>query len=193
MTIRERIDAKKISWNPDSVKWSIRDYSIRQFDQNGLETNVILGTSDTIINLGFSPQEIHQQARKPDELDYYRLTERISKLKDNGVDTRKWEVTRYIKVSFAFTILIVILCGIPLVVFKEKNSLSFGIGMSVFVIFGYYAFIKFGQSMGFKGQLSPLLSAWRGNIVFFIGGIILLIRARKKPLGHHLSFLFYFS
>jgi len=51
--------------------------------------------------------------------------------------------------------------------------------MSVFVIFGYYAFIKFGQSMGLKGQLSPLLSAWLGNIVFFIGGIILLIRARK--------------
>ena len=72
-----------------------------------------------------------------------------------------------------------VLCGIPLVVFREKNSLSFGIGMSVFVIFGYYAFIKFGQSMGFKGQLAPILSAWLGNIVFFIGGIILLIKARK--------------
>ena len=45
--------------------------------------------------------------------------------------------------------------------------------------FGYYAFIKFGQSMGFKGQLAPMLSAWLGNIVFFIGGIILLIKARK--------------
>jgi lipopolysaccharide export system permease protein len=66
-----------------------------------------------------------------------------------------------------------------LVVFREKNSLSFGIGMSVFVIFGYYAFIKFGQSMGFKGQLEPLLSAWLGNIVFLIGGTILLLKARK--------------
>ena len=102
-----------------------------------------------------------------------------SKLKENGVKTLKWEVTRYLKVSFALTNFIVVLCGIPLVVFREKNSLSFGIGMSVFVIFGYYAFIKFGQSMGFKGQLAPMLSAWLGNIVFFIGGIILLIKARK--------------
>ena len=178
LTIRERIDAKKISWNPDSVKWSISDYSIRQFDQNGLETNVILGTSDTIIDLGFSPKEIHQQARKPDELDYYRLTERISKLKDNGVDTRKWEVTRYIKVSFAFTNLIVILCGIPLVVFKENSSLSFGAGSSVFVIFGYYAFIKFGQSLGFKGVIAPLFSAWIGNLVFITAGILLFWRAK---------------
>jgi lipopolysaccharide export system permease protein len=83
------------------------------------------------------------------------------------------------KISFSLTNFILVLFGIPLVVFREKNSLSFGIGMSVFVIFAYYAFIKFGQSMGFKGQLSPLISAWLGNVVFFIGGIILLIRARK--------------
>ena len=81
--IRERIDAKKIIWNSDSSKWSISDYSIRRFNQNGLETNVILGISDTIMDLGFSPMEIQQQARKPDELDYYRLTERINQLKDN--------------------------------------------------------------------------------------------------------------
>tara|TARA_B100001175_G_scaffold287787_1_gene270480 strand:+ start:264 stop:1310 length:1047 start_codon:yes stop_codon:yes gene_type:complete len=177
-TIRERIDAKKINWNPDSSRWSISEYSIRQFDQNGLETNVIIGITDTIIDLGFSPTEIQQQARKPDELDYYRLTERISELKGNGVDTVKWEVTRYIKVSFAFTNLIVILCGIPLVVLKEKNSLSFGAGASVFVIFGYYAFIKFGQSLGFKGVITPLLSAWIGNLVFLAAGILLFWRAK---------------
>ena len=177
-TIRERIDAKKINWNSDSSRWSISEYSIRQFDQNGLETNVIIGVTDTLIDLGFSPTEIQQQARKPDELDYYRLTERISELKGNGVDTVKWEVTRYIKVSFAFTNLIVILCGIPLVVLKEKNSLSFGAGASVFVIFGYYAFIKFGQSLGFKGLITPLLSAWIGNLVFLAAGILLFWRAK---------------
>ena len=177
-TIRERIDAKKINWDSDSSKWAISEYSIRQFDENGLEKNVIIGVTDTIIDLGFSPTEIQQQARKPDELDYYRLTERISELKDNGVDTVKWEVTRYIKVSFAFTNLIVILCGIPLVVLKEKNSLSFGAGSSVFVIFGYYAFIKFGQSLGFKGVITPLLSAWIGNLVFIAAGILLFWRAK---------------
>ena len=177
-TIRERIDAKKINWNLDSSKWAISEYSIRQFDENGLEKNVIIGVADTVIDLGFSPTEIQQQARKPDELDYYRLTERISELKGNGVDTVKWEVTRYIKVSFAFTNLIVILCGIPLVVLKEKNSLSFGAGSSVFVIFGYYAFIKFGQSLGFKGVIAPLLSAWIGNLVFMAAGILLFWRAK---------------
>ena len=178
LTINERIDAKKISWDLDSLKWSVSDYSIRQFNEHGLETNVKIGTRDSLIDLGFRPVDIQQQARKPDELDYYRLTERITQLKDNGVDTVKWEVTRYIKISFAFTNLIVILCGIPLVVFKERSSLSFGAGASVFVIFGYYALIKFGQSLGFKGVIEPMFSAWLGNITFIIAAMVLFWRAK---------------
>ena len=178
LTINERIDAKKISWDLDSLKWSVSDYSIRQFNEHGLETSVKIGTRDSLIDLGFMPVDIQQQARKPDELDYYRLTERITQLKDNGVDTVKWEVTRYIKISFAFTNLIVILCGIPLVVFKERSSLSFGAGASVFVIFGYYALIKFGQSLGFKGVIEPMFSAWLGNVTFIIAAMILFWRAK---------------
>ena len=176
--IKQRIDAKKITYINDLESWKITNYSIRNFEK-GIETSVYFSEKDTIINLNFKPEDINKQARSPDELDYYELTSRISDLKKNGVKTVRWEVTRYLKVSFALTNFIVVLCGIPLVVFKEKNSLSFGIGMSVFVIFGYYAFIKFGQSMGFKGQLTPVFSAWLGNIIFFMGGVILMIRARK--------------
>ena len=176
--IKKRIDAKKIKFEPLSNFWKISNYSIRKFE-NGLETSVYFSEKDTLINLNFTPEDINKQARSPDELDYYELTSRIIDLKENGVKTVKWEVTRYLKVSFSLTNFIVVLCGIPLVVFREKNSLSFGIGMSVFVIFGYYAFIKFGQSLGFKDQLSPIFSAWIGNIIFFLGGIALLIKARK--------------
>jgi len=177
-SLRKRIDAKKITWNPDSLKWSLSDFSIREFGENGIEKNVAVNEGDTLVVLGFLPDEIQQQARKPDELDYFKLTERIIQLKENGVDTLRWEVTRYLKVSFVFTNLIVVLFGIPLVVLKEKNSLSFGAGMSVFVIFGYYAFIKFGQSMGFNGIVDPMLAAWLGNIVFMVGGIILILKVR---------------
>ena len=82
------------------------------------------------------------------------------------------------KISFTLTNLIVVLCGIPLVLIKEKNSLSFGAGLSVFVIFGYYALIKFVQSLGFKNIVAPIFSAWIGNIFFLFAGIFMLWRAR---------------
>jgi len=176
--IIQRIDGKKIIWNPDSLKWILKDYSIRKFDEFGIEKNTILNKNDTLINLGFKPNEIQQQAKKPDELDYYQLTSLIIKLKDNGIDTVRWEVARFLKISFIFTNLIVVLFGIPLTVLKNKNSLSFGIGSSVLVIFIYYAFIKFGQTLGYNGVLNPLISAWLGNIIFIFGGIILLLKAK---------------
>ena len=176
--ITKRIDAKKIKWKNKEKKWSINNYSIRFFDQEGREKKVSIGKQDTLIDLGFFPKDIYQQARKPDELDFFALTDIIKKLKRNGVETIKWEVTRYLKISFAFTNLIVVLCGIPLVVIREKGEISFGAGASIFVIFGYYAFIKFGQSLGFKGILSPIISAWIGNIIFLLIGIGLFLKSR---------------
>ena len=93
--------------------------------------------------------------------------------------TTRWEISRYFKISFAFTNLIVVLFGLPLVVIKPRGGLTFGAGMSFLVIFFYYAFIKFGQSLGFKGVLEPMVSAWIGNVVFSIGGLLLLFFARK--------------
>ena len=176
--ITRRIDAKQINWKNKIGKWSINNYSIRFFDEEGREKKVSIGKQDTLMDLGFLPKDIHQQARKPDELDFFALTNMIKKLKRNGVDTIKWEVTRYLKISFAFTNLIVVLCGIPLVIIREKGGISFGAGASIFVIFGYYAFIKFGQSLGFKGVLSPIISAWIGNIIFLLIGIGLFWKSR---------------
>jgi lipopolysaccharide export system permease protein len=112
-------------------------------------------------------------------MNYKELTERILLLRENGVKTIRWEVARYNKVSFALTSLIVILFGLPLAVSKQKGGLAFAAGMSVFVIFAYYAFIKFGQSLGYKEVLDPFISAWIGNVTFAIGGLILLFSVRK--------------
>lgn len=176
--IIQRIDSKKITWNEDSLKWKLSDYAIRNFNINGIETSTILNKNDTLLYLGFEPSEIQQQAKKPDELDYYQLSNLIIKLKQNRIDTIRWEVARYMKISFAFTNLVVVLFGIPLTVFKTKNSLSFGIGTSVLVIFCYYAFIKFGQTLGYNGLIMPITSAWLGNLIFAICGILLLFKAK---------------
>jgi lipopolysaccharide export system permease protein len=177
--IAERIDAKSITWIDSLQQWAATTYSIRTFDSTGLEQSAHIAEGDTLVDLGFIPEDIAKRFKSPDELNYTELAARIKMLKENGVNTTRWEVARQFKISFAFTNLIVILFGLPLVVLKPKGGLSFGAGMSVFVIFAYYAFIKFGQSLGYQGLLSPLVSAWLGNVVFTLGGIILLLSVRK--------------
>ncbi len=177
--LSKRIDAKSMAWVDSDSLWSVKDYSIRTFTNTGTEENVTIAAGDTLLSIEFNPDDITKQFKSPDELNYRELSERIQLLKENGVKTTRWVVAKHFKVSFAFTNLIVILFGLPLVVIKQQGGLSFGAGMSVFVIFAYYAFIKFGQSMGIKEVIDPITSAWMGNVVFSIGGIILLIISRK--------------
>ena len=177
--ILKRIDAKKITWIDSLKRWAASEYSVRTFDENGYEINVSIPKSDSLIQIDFTPDDILKQGKLPDELNYNELTERIVQLKENGVKTTRWEISRYFKISFAFTNLIVVLFGLPLVVIKPRGGLTFGAGMSFLVIFFYYAFIKFGQSLGFKGVLEPMVSAWIGNVVFSIAGLLLLFFTRK--------------
>ncbi|MFC1760221.1 LptF/LptG family permease, partial [Candidatus Neomarinimicrobiota bacterium] len=177
--IFKRIDARKMFWDDSLLLWNINSYSIRKFDDSGEEIEALISIKDTLINVNFIPDDITKQFKSPDEMNYRELTERILLLKENGVKTVRWEVDRYNKVSFAFTSLIVILFGLPLAVSKQKGGLAFAAGMSVFVIFAYYTFIKFGQSLGYKEVLDPFISAWIGNVIFAMGGLILLFSVRK--------------
>ncbi|MFH1850982.1 MAG: LptF/LptG family permease, partial [Candidatus Neomarinimicrobiota bacterium] len=177
--IGERIDIAKITWIDTLDAWAASQFSIRSFNPDGEESTVRVSQADTLISLGFTPADIERKSSLPEELNYRDLTDFIAQLEENGVDTTRWEVVRHFKISFAFTNLIVVLFGLPLVVLKPKGGLSFGAGMSVLVIFAYYAFIKFGQSLGYKGIIEPLVSAWIGNVVFSVGGILLLLGVRK--------------
>ena len=177
--VTKRMDGKTVKWIDSLKVWSVKNYSIRDFDINGSVKNTIISKNDTIMELNFSPEDITQQSKKPDEMSFGDLTARIKQLKENGVDSTKWEVDRYFKISFAFTNFIIVLFGIPLVVVRPKGGLSFGAGMGIFVIFIYYVFIKLGMSIGYSGITSPIVAAWMGNVLFFIGGILLLVFVRK--------------
>jgi LPS export ABC transporter permease LptG len=177
--LHQRIDGKKMVWIDSLSMWKLKNYSIRNFNEYGMEDSVIISSEDTLLNVAFKPEELVQQYKSPEELNIYELNSRIIKLRENGVNTTRWEVAKQFKLSFAFTSIIVMLFGISLSVMNPTGGLSLGTGMSIFVIFSYYAFIKFGQSMGIKAVLSPIVSAWMGNILFIIGGIVLLFSVRK--------------
>ena len=57
------IDSKKAIWNAELNQWNLKDYSIRDFDRDGLEKNVIISKKDSLIALNFSPSDIINTSR----------------------------------------------------------------------------------------------------------------------------------
>jgi len=176
--LRERIDARKILWQPETETWLLQDFKIRRFDQGGNETASAIIT-DSLLTLNLRPEDVTKTSLDPETMRFSKLAEFIARLRESGNDPRKWRVNLHYKIAFSFTNFIVILFGIPLAAVKEREGISFGAGMSLLVIFVYYGFIKFGQVMGYKGILSPVLAVWIGNIVFLGCGAYLLYKIRQ--------------
>lgn len=174
-----RIDSKKAIWNETISKWNLKDYSIREFEENGLEKNVIISKNDSLLALKFKPDDIIQTASKSEEVSYNELKNQIISLEKNGVNTLRWKVDLNYKIAYSFISIIVIFCGIPLSVYRSNTTLAFGGGLSLATIFAYVILLKFGQSLAYGGVLSPFFGAWMSNIIFISVGIYLMINARK--------------
>ena len=175
----KRIDSKKAIWNNELNQWNLKNFSIRDFDSNGAEKNVIISKNDSLIALDFSPIDITNTASFSEEVSYSELKNQIQSLKNNGVNTQKWEVDLNYKIAYSFISIIVIFCGIPLSVYRSNTTLAFGGGLSLATIFSYVILLKFGQSLAYGGVLSPFFGAWMSNFIFIGIGIYLMLNARK--------------
>jgi len=175
----KRIDSKKAIWNNELNQWNLKNFSIRDFDSNGAEKNVIISKNDSLIALDFSPIDITNTASFSEEVSYSELKNQIQSLKNNGVNTQKWEVDLNYKIAYSFISIIVIFCGIPLSVYRSNTTLAFGGGLSLATIFSYVILLKFGQSLAYGGVLTPFFGAWMSNFVFISIGIYLMLNARK--------------
>ena len=166
-----------MKWNDYNESWELSQYTIRNFSiQDSINFSSL--SKDTILYLNFTPMELIKRSVKPEEMNFNELKKFVDKIKFNGINEPRWEVNLHFKSAFACSSFLMILFGLSLSVQKPRSNMAFGIGMSIFTIFIYYAALKFGQSLGYKGIIDPFLSVWSANITFFIIGVYLFYKAR---------------
>ena len=174
--ITNRFDTPKLKWNSRKKQWLAREYSIRNFKSN----NTIYSESDkdTLIDINLTPFDLAQETLKPEEMNYWELKRFVNKMYENGLYEKRWVVDLNFKSAFACTNFLMILFGICLSIRKPRANMAVGLTLSIGVIFMYYTMLKVGQSLGYSGALSPFLSVWSVNILFFIFGFYLLLKTR---------------
>ena len=169
--LQSRLDAPYMKWDSKTNQWIIPEYYIRNWKNETL--NYLASNNDSILQLEFTPTDLIQTTVKPEEMNYWELVNFVDKLKKNGVKDPRWAVNMHFKTAFACTSILMVIFGLSLSIRNPRSSLTVGIGISIFVIFIYYAGIKTGQSLGFKGALSPFISVWAPNFIFLLSGLYL--------------------
>jgi len=177
--LEKRIDGVRLIWDESDTRWFVDEYVVRSFPEDGSGVVAESGDGSLPVQLNITPDEIMKESIDPAQMNYQELSDFIDRLEMLGISPRKWRVNLHYKIAFAFTNFVVVLFGLPLAANQKYGGIAFGAGISIFIIFTYYAFIKVGQVMGFNGLLPPMLSVWVGNIVFIAAGFLLLLKTPK--------------
>ncbi|MGQ9643741.1 MAG: LptF/LptG family permease [Ignavibacterium sp.] len=171
-----RIDAVFLQYDSSKNKWIAENGVERIFYPNKQEAKYF--TQLEIDKLNFLPEDLTKKQRKTSEMNLAELRELIDSQLRAGNDPTSTLIEYHSRFAFAATNLIVVLFGLPISANKRKGGLAVQVGINILVTFIYLVFMKISQAFGKNGALDPVLTAWFANIIFLIGAVYNLFRAR---------------
>jgi len=177
-TLRERIDARRMWWNDSLGVWRMSDVTVRRFRPGGAEERRTLTQMDTLLNV--YPRDLARTDRDVESMTIPVAGDYVAALERSGVD--QMEITLvgyYTKFSYPLANLIVILIAVPLASVRRRGGQAVQLGLGLATAFLYLAVQKIFEPLGHTGTIAPLFAAWIPHLLFFVVGLLLLLRARK--------------
>lgn len=163
--------AKEGYWENGS--WRIVDGTIFTINpEEGVQSSAKF--TEQIIPLNLSPREISFEQKDPEEMTIAELREHIGILEEQKQSTARQWCEIYMRLSIPLASFFFAMIGAALGTQKQRTSSSIGLGISIIVIFIYYAIMSLTSGLGKGGAMNPLLACSLPNIICLIIGSYLL-------------------
>ena len=175
-----RIDAASISWDTVRNEWVLANATERIFRSDSAAESIRpLSAKESYTTFTFNPAELKELLLNKDEMTNTELARRIDQRIRAGQDVAHDAVDYQGKYALAFSSLIVVLFGVPFASRKKRSGLSFEFSIAIAIAFVYLSFSKVFQAFGYSGEVSPWVTAWLANILFFAGSLVVIWKAQK--------------
>lgn len=171
-TVR-RLDADKLAYRDG--RWVAFGAAVREMGPSGA---VILTTADSmpLPVLVETPEDFSTRPRAPSEMNFLQLSRYIERVESAGGDTREDTVELWLKFFFPLSNFIMVLVGAPLAARNPRSGKTMSIGLAILLAFVFFSLLRFGQTLGYKGTLSPVIAAGLADAVFIAIGVWLMFR-----------------
>lgn len=158
--------------------WHLRNGVRRTFDARGHTADEV--TFDELV-YRMPPDEVPNfgNQKTTGEMTRKELGQYLQLFKQSGLDVKRLEVEYHMKVALPFASFIWVFLGAPLCLRSHRSARVFGVVASILIAFGYFVISAFFRSLGNNGVLSPFAGAWLANVLFFVVGLWLNLRADK--------------
>lgn len=178
---RQMLSAQTGTWNPAAGMWEFRKGRLISVDESGGQTTAA-EFDRYLYPLGQGPVEVAQLPTDANQMTVAqaRRAERLLAEANNLKEARRLRVRIQEKFAFPAICLVFGLVGSALGVRpNSRTSRSQGFGISVLLIFGYYLMSFIFSSLGVKGTLWPVVSAWTPVLIGLGAGAWLLRQASR--------------
>ncbi len=160
----------------DGKQWKLTDGSTTLFAQ---ESSFPLTQQFKTRLLNFEETALDVTASSPlseQALPVKDLKRFIDKNREAGLDTLRYQVGYHSKFAFALAGFVMCFIGLPFAVtLNRSGGRAKNIGMTLGLVFVYWAMFSSSLALGKHGTLPPLVAAWAANIVMGgLGGAFLL-------------------
>ena len=163
----------------DELKLTLTSGLIHKFDNSGQ-----LAYEATFEAMEFHLNEdpmFASDQKTTEEMNTAELGGQIQALQKSGVSTVSLQTDLLMKYSIPLTSVIFAIIGLTLSLPGMRSGRTWGMVMTIVIMFTFYVFASVFRSLGRGAILHPFLAAWTPQILFGILGMILLFKeARYK-------------
>ncbi|MDK2909390.1 MAG: lipopolysaccharide export system permease protein [Bacteroidales bacterium] len=168
----------RIKWDSTAGKWRLEQYVERQMQDTSLHRLVFGAMKDTTLNL--LPDEIMVDKEDIKIMNFSELNAFIAREKLKGSSmVRFYETEKQKRIAVPVSALILTLIGLSLSSRKVRGGTGMHLGLGIGITFSYILFMQISTQFSVYGSMSPLLATWLPNMLFFVVGMYLFMKAPK--------------
>ncbi len=138
-------------------------------------------SSDIVIPLPASDTPQTKEVAPATQLKTIELWGR-AKTEPDPNKQRMYLIEFHRRLAFAAACLVLALVGIPLGLSAKRGGKSTGFVLTIGLVFLYYFAMLAGMALARQGKLPVGPAIWLGDILFFIGGVVLIWRVGRMPI-----------
>ena len=171
-----------VSESPEKLRLHLENGAQYETDPKNPEQNLTSTFVETDISLPVPVSDTPQKnsVTPAAELGTSALLREAGKLPPD--QSRGYMVEFHRRFALPTACLVLALVGIPLGLSAKKGGKSTGFVLTIILVFLYYFLSLAGLSLARQGKMPAGPALWMANIVFVVGGLVLLWRSERMPV-----------
>ncbi|UCD63199.1 MAG: LptF/LptG family permease [Candidatus Zixiibacteriota bacterium] len=159
-------------------RWQALDGIVRSFDDPAGESFASFSVME-LPDIAEKPSDLSRKMGKPEDMGLEELRGYIDLMKRTGGPYVRESIDLRLKYSYPLTSLIVLLISIPFASNPRRGGIAVSFAAGALIALVYFVLFRVLQSAGYNEKVPAEVSVWGVNGLFFLVGLVSMMKARK--------------